>query len=151
MLTKEFDGSYFLAVIEIAESLPEWFTSTGLELMKEDFFFQSPLGLFDENVLIGFLTFIVNQGSATITWMGVSPNFHKKGLGRSLIFQLEAVLQNRGVIEIFVSTLGDSVDYEPYNRTKVFYRRCAFADHRILKHPDNPGYAEELVLRKRII
>jgi hypothetical protein len=47
-----------------------------------------------------------------------------------------------------VYTLGDSVDYEPYERTRAFYRALGFVDFKREPHPDNPECPESLFLRK---
>lgn len=50
---------------------------------------------------------------------------------------------------MFVVTLGESVDYEPYERTRRFYRSAGFEDSdRVVTN--NPGMPGELTLRKRI-
>ena len=49
-----------------------------------------------------------------------------------------------------ISGLGDSVDYEPYVRTRAFYRGIGFTDHRREKR-DTWECPEALYLRKRLI
>lgn len=133
-------------VVKIALALPEWFTVNGIELIKKDILFQSGLLATKDEQTIGFLTFFVNQGEATIGWMGVLPKFHKNGIGTALIGELKNLLLMNDIHTVLVSTLGDSVDYEPYAKTRAFYRKNGFNDHKIIPHLDNPEQEEELVL-----
>ena len=48
-----------------------------------------------------------------------------------------------------VETLGESVDYEPYERTRAFYRAIGFRDFKRVM-TDNPGMPESLTLQKRL-
>ena len=58
-------------------------------------------------------------------------------------------LRDQGAAEVFVDTLGDSVEYEPYERTRTFYRAMGFADFKRVM-TDNPGMPESLTLRKSL-
>ena len=48
-----------------------------------------------------------------------------------------------------VKTLGESVDYPPYNRTRKYYMKMGFKKHRT-EITENPDCPEELILRKII-
>lgn len=50
---------------------------------------------------------------------------------------------------MLVETLGESVDYEPYDRTRAFYRAAGFRDFKSVM-TDNPGMPESLTLKKRL-
>jgi GNAT superfamily N-acetyltransferase len=132
--------------IAIALALPQWFTKSGLESIRKDIRFQTGLVAVEVGKIIGFVTFFVNQGVATIGWMGVLPEIQRSGVGLSLLQELKLLLQKSNVRRILVSTLGDSVDYEPYARTRSFYRKFGFADFQHLLHPENPEQEEELIL-----
>lgn len=134
-------------IMKVAIALPQWFTEGGLASIKRDIYFQSGLVAENENQIIGFLTFFVNQGVATIGWMGVLPNYHRIGIGFQLITELRSILANHTIRIIEVSTLGDSVDYEPYSRTRAFYRKNGFVDFQKIQHPNNSEQEEELILR----
>jgi GNAT superfamily N-acetyltransferase len=58
--------------------------------------------------------------------LGVRPPSHHQGLGRALIERAEAYAAERGAIYLTVKTLGPSEDYEPYARTRAFYRAVGF-------------------------
>lgn len=136
----------FPHVLSVAVALPQWFTKGGIESIRKDIPFQSGLVAIDGGAIVGFLTFFVNQGAATIGWMGVLPYRQRDGIGTSLMNALKARLAEIGVKKIFVSTLGDSVDYEPYARTRSFYRKSGFVDFQKIEHPNNPEQEEELIL-----
>jgi hypothetical protein len=53
------------------------------------------------------------------------------------------------VTEIATYTLGDGVDYKPYEAAREFYFRRGFTVYQRSK-TDNPGCPEEIKIRKRI-
>ena len=146
MIIRGLERSDFDAVIEIAQSLPEWFTNSGIDSIRKDIVFQMGIIGIENRLPVGFLTFFVNQGVATIGWMGVRPNYHRGGVGKAMLEHLKDCLARARVNKILVSTLGDSVDYEPYARTRAFYRKSGFSDSKLILHPDNPEQEEELIL-----
>lgn len=100
-----------------------------------------------EGTIIGFITFYVSEGIGHIGWLGVSPNYHRRGIGRLLVERLCTQLKRDGVREMQVCTLGDSVEYEPYERTRAFYRALGFRDlSRVMQ--DNPECPELLTLKR---
>jgi len=64
--------------------------------------------------------------SAEICWLGVDPDRHRIGIGRSLIAAVERRLKDDKARFFFVATLHPDVDYEPYRRTRSFYERMGF-------------------------
>jgi N-acetylglutamate synthase-like GNAT family acetyltransferase len=138
----------FEQIESLVRTLPQWFTSGGLDSIKKDFNFQKTIVARLDQALVGFITYYVNQGKGNISWMAVSPQMHRKGIGRSLVAAMIREMRKWNVKEVFVSTLGDSVDYPPYANTREFYRRIGFHDFKVLKHPENPECEEELILRR---
>jgi GNAT superfamily N-acetyltransferase len=136
-------------LIEIAKTLPEWFTAGGIKQMSIDFRFQHGFVALNGSRIVGFLTFFVNESIAQIGWMGVLSEFHNQGIGKKLIDRLILKLKKVGIQELRVSTLGDSVEYEPYARTRTFYRRIGFKDLQRIKQ-NNPEWPELLILVKNI-
>ena len=139
-----------LECLGIAAALPQWFTAKGISMLSNDISSQSGLVVSDKEQILGFLIYFCNQGEATISWMGIHPGQHRKGVGSLLLQELVFLLKAQKVKNIFVSTLGDSVEYDPYNQTRSFYRKNGSKDFRVIKHPDNPEQEEELVLCMQI-
>ena len=65
--------------------------------------------------------------SAEIYWLGVDPDRHRRGIGRTLIAAVERRLKDEQARFLFVMTLHPDVDYEPYRRTRAFYERLGFS------------------------
>jgi ribosomal protein S18 acetylase RimI-like enzyme len=137
-----------IAAIEaIAKQLPEWFTPDGIKSIRRVFQSQKSFVYDTSKATGGFIIYRADQGKGHIAWLAVAPDLQKKGIGRELLNAASHALLSEGITEVFVSTLGDSVDYPPYEKTRGFYSAIGFKDFQRLKHPDNPAYEEELVLR----
>jgi ribosomal protein S18 acetylase RimI-like enzyme len=136
-------------IIKIAKALPQWFTRGGIERMNSDLRYQNGFVASHGSEIVGFLTFYVTEGVGHIGWMGILPNFHRQGIGKKLVKQLVSELTRAGIHELHVSTLGDSVEYEPYERTRAFYRGIGFVEFRRFKQ-DNPECPEQLIMVKNI-
>lgn len=76
--------------------------------------------------IVGFITYISKDGIAEISWLGVIPKFHRKKIGTKLVESLEKELKKLGAKELHVDTVADSVQNEPYLRTRAFYRKVGF-------------------------
>ena len=137
-------------ILDVARQLPHWFTKDGLLQLEKDLNLQYGLITTESDRIVGFITYFSNQGEATIGWMGVLPECRRHGIGKTLIFQLKRELLNLNISTLYVSTLGDSVDYEPYAQTRAFYRKNGFTNFKSISHADNPAYEEELVLKCNI-
>ena len=90
----------------------------------------------------------VPQGSLLIfSAHGVSPSVRDTAVrqGLRVVDGLAALLRDGGVAEMRVATLGDGVDYEPYARTRAFYRGVGFTDFE-RRTLDNPECPEQLIL-----
>ena len=137
-------------ILNIAQALPAWFTPKGIQLMKTDLQFQHGFCVELCSKVVGFITFFVYEGIAQIGWMGVLPEYQRLNIGKQLLTYLYEKLKIANALEIQVHTLADSVDYKPYEKTRLFYRAFGFKDLKIISNPDNPSYEEELVLRLEI-
>ena len=140
----------FAAVIGLARSLPQWFNEEGIQQITVDIERQSGAVAMANGDVIGFITWTSDgDGSGEIGWIAVDSGHHRGGIGRRLLSLAEDRLRGSGVIDLFVETLGDSVDYEPYERTRSFYRAVGFRDFKRVK-TDNPGMPESLTLHKTL-
>jgi N-acetylglutamate synthase-like GNAT family acetyltransferase len=114
----------------LGRSLAGWFTPNDMKRIAIDAQFEN--GLFAERAgrIAGFLLYYVFEGKGRIAWMGVRRENHHQGIGRRLVVRLEEILRQAGIEELYVGTLGDSVDYKPYVATRAFYRALGFKDFR---------------------
>jgi ribosomal protein S18 acetylase RimI-like enzyme len=136
------------SLIEVARKLPEWFTPSGLQQLILDLVTHNGLVVLNSlQETTGFIIYRIENQAATLLWMGVHPDYHRQKIGKNLLDTFKSQLTCQGVRRIFVSTLGDKVDYEPYERTRNFYRKNGFRDYQRIDHPDNPEQEEELILK----
>ena len=113
---------------KIMHSLPEWFSppedieKKAVMHMEQPFF-----AAYDGDVPIGFITLkIHNQYAADIFNLGVLEQFHRQDVGRRLLEAAEQYCRNCSYLYLTVKTLDSSAEYEPYERTRAFYRKMGF-------------------------
>lgn len=124
-LTKADSG----AVLTLARSLEDWFNEEGLKHMEQDLESHGGFVATSGDRVVGFVTFRpIDRVSADLSWLGVAREYHRMGLGRSLLQRLVDRLRGDGFNALEVSTVADSLDYEPYARTRAFYRALGFQD-----------------------
>lgn len=134
-------------VLEIARSLPQFFTKRGIDLISADFNSQKGFVFRTKDKPVGFIMYFSNQGIAEISWMGVNPEFQRNGIGKKLLHLLIEELGKTNCSCLVVKTLDESVDYKPYEKTRSFYLKNGFKKSHVLLHPENPECEAELVLR----
>jgi ribosomal protein S18 acetylase RimI-like enzyme len=137
------------AIVETAKALHQWFTELGVQQIAKDLQTQKGLVALEDESTAGFVTYVitVDEKVAELTWIAVHPEFHRKGIGRCLVKALEKVLVKLGVSALEVSTVADSVEYEPYARTRSFYHALGFSDVRV-DRKWYPSGDDRLLLRK---
>jgi len=64
--------------------------------------------------------------SAELYVLGVRPERHRQGIGRRMLYQVEAWLREQGVEYLQVKTRGPSQPDEGYERTRAFYRALGY-------------------------
>jgi ribosomal protein S18 acetylase RimI-like enzyme len=141
---------YHDAAVGVARALGDWFTPKGLAELSIDLRFANGFVAMLGPMLVGFIAFTVTEARAHIHWMGVLPEHHRRGIGTRLLERVIEDLHRAGISELLVSTLGDAVDYEPYARTRAFYRARGFETHQVIDQPDTPDYPQRLILRKTL-
>lgn len=138
------------AVVEIAEDLPEWFDEYARRIaIPIDVRHQSGFLALDQGVAIGFVTYYVSEGRLVIGWLGVKKASQRKGVGTALLREVEATAREFGIPEIATYTLGDGVDYPPYEPTRAFYFKNGFEVYQ-RGMTDNPNCREEIKISKKV-
>jgi ribosomal protein S18 acetylase RimI-like enzyme len=77
--------------------------------------------------ICGFLSWNKhNTFTAEIHLVGVLEKFHRQGIGRMLVAEVERTLASEGLEFLTVKTLGESRPSEEYDRTRKFYLSMGF-------------------------
>ena len=140
----------FAAVVGLARALPAWFNDDGIAQIAEAVHHEKGAVAEAGGAVVGFVTWYTHDdGVGEIGWIAVSAGRHRGGIGRRLLEVAEDDLRDSGVTEVLVETLGESVEYEPYERTRAFYRALGFRDFKQVMM-GNPGVPESLTLKKRL-
>ena len=150
--TENADGA-----LQIAEKLPEFFDAGGLKSIANDSKTQTLYGAFDGETMIGFAIYKeINKDAVEMSWLGVLPEEQGKGVGAKLVEEsLHELAEHYKVCE--VKTLSDTDPYEPYKKTREFYKRMNFTPiETISPYPgwgDNPCqiFAIDMVAEVKII
>lgn len=114
---------------EVLEKLPQWFgNKQGLdEYVKEVRMFPYWAALSKENECIGFFSAKIHYGhTGDIFVCGVLPEHQREGIGKSIYHVVEEYLYKNNCKYVMVKTLSDTVEYEPYERTRKFYESIGF-------------------------
>ncbi len=117
-------------VIQIAKSLVDWFNEDGIKYIKQDLEFEKLIIVEADSEPIGFLSYFLYEGIGYLGWIGVYEQHHGTGAGELLYFEFERIIKELKINIIQIKTLGDSVDYPPYDRSRNFYKKIGFEKHR---------------------
>lgn len=116
---------------EILRSLPEWFGNEEALNGYVEGVASLPfwVALSRDGKCIGFISIKMHYGyTGDIYVLGVLPEYHRKGVGRLLLAKAEEYFRTNNCKYIIVKTLSDIVDYEPYKRTREFYKSVGFEE-----------------------
>lgn len=138
----------YTAVAGIVNDLPEWFDADARERsIPIDVQHHNGFVAIDKSEVLGFITCYVAEGRLNIGWLGVRRDGHRRGIGSLLLTRVEELATNLGIKEIATYTLGEGVNYPPYEATRRFYRARGFQVYQ-RSQTDNPGCPEEIRLKK---
>jgi GNAT superfamily N-acetyltransferase len=138
------------AVIALVETLPEWFDEDARKrAIPVDLEHQSGFIASEDGEISGFITLFVAEGRLKIGWLGVRRDRRGRGIGSLLLARAEEHGRKLGLTEIATFTLGEGVDYPPYEATRRFYLDRGFTIYQ-RDSTDNPGCPEEIRLKKPI-
>ena len=113
---------------KILRALPNWFgiEKATLQYIKDANTMPTMLVVYDSNV-IGFLTIKRHfSETAEIHCMGLLPQYHRKGIGRLLITELEKYLKKEKYKILQVKTISNDSDCKNYAQTRKFYTSVGF-------------------------
>lgn len=112
----------------ILHSLPEWFgiEESNAQYLADIDMLSTFLAFVDKNP-VGFLAAKQhNKYAAEIHIIGVFPDLHRNGIGRTLLTKTEEFLRQNGTEYLQVKTLSSSHPSEEYARTRAFYMGMGF-------------------------
>ena len=139
-----------IGILALTEALPEWFNADArTRAIPTDLLHQHGFVALSDGEIVGFITLFFAEGRLNIGWLGVKPECQRIGIGTRLLACAEEYGRRYGVAEIATYTLGDRVDYEPYERTRKFYFKLGFTVFQ-RSTTDNPGCPEEIRIKKQI-
>lgn len=133
--------------LEIARSLDKWFTKNAIKKMQKDFN-KDLIVVRNNQKVIGFLNYKINEKQAIILWMAVDKNYQRKGIGKKLIKKLIKIL-NKKVKSIIVETLSYEDNYRPYKLTRKFYLKNGF-NYKFIKKASKKDHDDLVVMEKKI-
>ena len=144
------DEKHLSGILAVAEDLPEWFDETArTKSIPIDIQHQEGFVAVSGQKVVGFVTLYVTESRLHIAWLAVARDFHRQGIGTRLLEASEMKARALGIDELATYTLGDSVDYEPYDLTRNFYRKHGFSVYK-RSRTDNSGCPEEIWISKRV-
>ena len=144
------EEEHYAGILTITEGLPEWFDETARsKSIPTDIRHQEGFVAVSEQRVVGFVTLYVVEGRLHIGWLGVDKAFQRQGIGSRLIVAAEMRARDLGIDELATYTLGDSVEYQPYEETRRFYWKCGFSVYKRAQ-TDNPGCPEEIWISKPV-
>jgi len=148
--TRPLQETDYAAVLAVAEALPDWFDADARErAIPIDLKLQHGFVALCDGIVAGFITLFVAEGRLTIGWLGVRPDCQRRRIGSRLLACAEEFGIQHELTEIATYTLGDSVDYKPYETTRKFYFSSGFRVYQ-RSTTDNPGCPEEIRIKKSI-
>ena len=116
------------ACAQVIKRLPDWFGQQASndryirEIADKDVF-----SAFVEDELAGLLAVKYHFGlTAELWWLGIKPEFHRRGIGTSLVNVATVRAQERGCSYLAVMTLSEWSDDEFYRQTRLFYQAFGF-------------------------
>ena len=112
----------------ILRALPNWFANEEPIVNYANEVQQMPFySAFDNEKAIGFIALKVhNEYTAEVCVMGILEEYHRQGIGGKLIKLCEEYCLTTRKEFLTVKTLDGSAEYEPYERTRNFYRGMGF-------------------------
>jgi ribosomal protein S18 acetylase RimI-like enzyme len=114
------------AAFKVAQKLPDFFNAGGLKQIEEDTKRHILYGAYLDAELVGFATYKeINPDAVEMSWLAVLPEKQGLGVGAKLVNDsLNELGSEYKVCE--VKTLSETSSYEPYKKTRSFYKNIGF-------------------------
>jgi GNAT superfamily N-acetyltransferase len=127
--------------MRLAAQLPEWFgqPASNAKYARQAEVLEGYVAAVDGDPCGLLLLQRTSPISAEIYWMAVTPARHQQGIGRALVRAASGAARAGGAKYLFIATLHPDDPYEPYARTKDFYRSMGFAYVLEEQFPANPN------------
>ena len=123
------DGKQKSAFAElILNKLPEWFGNTAakIEYIENVSLYPFWAAMYNGKCVGFFSVKIHYEWTGDIYVCGIDPEYHNKGIGNKLFKVVEDYVVSKGCKYIIVKTLSELAKYEPYSRTRKFYKKVGF-------------------------
>jgi GNAT superfamily N-acetyltransferase len=113
--------------MEVASDLRTHFDDNAMERMPQDLVEHDLYVAEEGDDVVGFLTLLRRSDAVgDVSWMGVRRDHWRRGIGAALVGRAANDLADDGGTVMTVHTLADTVEYEPYEVTRAFYRAMGF-------------------------
>ncbi len=89
MKIKKAEKSDLKEIMTIARSLSKWFTARGRRGIRNAFKSQRCFVASDKGKIVGFVMYRTWKYMAEIMWMGILPNYRRKGIGKTLLMTVQ--------------------------------------------------------------
>lgn len=111
----------------ITHQLPEWFDAVGKEQYPDGVSSTLVWAGFIDNKPVGFISIKKNnEFTSEVYVLGVLKQFQRNGIGEKLLEAAYDQIIQDGVKLLVVKTLDSSANYEPYEKTRNFYKKNGF-------------------------
>jgi GNAT superfamily N-acetyltransferase len=122
------------ACIEITKQLPTWFgqEESNKQYAEDALKYPALLVKDDDNRNIGLLVYKttfdeqLDRDVIDIHWLGVMPEYHRKGLGKELAHQTALIALENNIQTLTVETLDPAAKDESYLKSYSFYLDFGF-------------------------
>jgi ribosomal protein S18 acetylase RimI-like enzyme len=115
------------AAVDIARSLPDYFTELGLERIAEDLEKYMLFGFFDGDAMVAFITVHeTDERCVDISWLATRKEYQGQGIGRKLVYAALEPYEERGFELCALQAPVETEPGEDFSATKKFYERLGF-------------------------
>jgi len=135
MKIRPFTARDVRGMIAVARKLhPRWIPEVHIATMPVDFRCQRGLVAVERKRIVGYVSYVSEDGIPRITRLGVSPALHRKGIGKRLVAAVEREVKRAGAKALQVEAMGWTRPVASQHAdTMRFYAALGFKTVR--KHP----------------